>query len=73
MLLTETSFPVSQVALDAGFCSQIHLARRMRRVLGVSPSALVAGRRHVRGADRGASSEGAVQRQIVCNAEEHPG
>ena len=68
-LLTETSLPVSQVALDAGFCSQSHLARHMRRVLGVSPGAFLADRRGARtGTGNGdASSERAGHRPIVGN------
>jgi AraC family transcriptional regulator len=32
--------PISQTALDAGFAHQSHLARHMRRLLGISPSSL---------------------------------
>jgi AraC family transcriptional regulator len=39
-LLGDTELPVSQIALEAGFAHQSHLARHMRRVLGVSPTAL---------------------------------
>jgi AraC family transcriptional regulator len=39
-LLREGQLPISQIALDAGFAHQSHLARHMRRVLGVSPSTL---------------------------------
>lgn len=36
-LLREGSLPISQVALEAGFAHQSHLAMHMRRVLGISP------------------------------------
>lgn len=72
-LLTETSLPVSQVALDAGFCSQSHLARHMRRVLGVSPAAFLAGRRAMRGGSRdgAVSSERDRRRPIVGKTDGH--
>jgi AraC family transcriptional regulator len=37
LLLQEGNLSVSQIALEAGFSHQSHLARHMRRVLGVSP------------------------------------
>ena len=37
LLLQEGNMSVSQIALEAGFSHQSHLARHMRRVLGVSP------------------------------------
>ena len=39
-LLEEGTLPLAQVALDAGFAHQSHMARAMRRVLGVTPAAL---------------------------------
>ena len=39
-LLGDTELPISRIALEAGFAHQSHLARHMRRVLGVSPNAL---------------------------------
>lgn len=39
-LLGEGNLPISQIALETGFAHQSHLARHMRRVLGVSPKAL---------------------------------
>jgi AraC family transcriptional regulator len=36
-LLQESPLPVSQIALDVGFSHQSHLARWMRRLLGVTP------------------------------------
>ena len=36
-LLQQGKMPISQVALEAGFAHQSHLARHMRRLLGVSP------------------------------------
>ncbi|HTZ89142.1 MAG TPA: AraC family transcriptional regulator [Alloacidobacterium sp.] len=36
-LLREGQLPISQVALDTGFAHQSHLARHMRRLIGVSP------------------------------------
>jgi AraC family transcriptional regulator len=36
-LLRDGSLPISQVALEAGFAHQSHLAMHMRRVLGISP------------------------------------
>jgi AraC family transcriptional regulator len=40
ILLQRGDLPVSQVALEAGFAHQSHLARWMRRVLGVTPAAV---------------------------------
>lgn len=42
-LLLRGGLPASQVALEAGFSHQSHMARCMRRVLGVSLSALARG------------------------------
>jgi AraC family transcriptional regulator len=39
-LLGEGDLPISQVAFETGFAHQSHLARHMRRVLGVSPKTL---------------------------------
>lgn len=39
-LLLRGALPASQVALEAGFAHQSHMARCMRRVLGVSPAAI---------------------------------
>lgn len=39
-LLRHSRLPISQIALDSGFAHQSHLARHMRRVLGVSPGEL---------------------------------
>jgi AraC family transcriptional regulator len=39
-LIAEDRMPISQVAFEAGFAHQSHLARHMRRLLGVSPKAL---------------------------------
>lgn len=39
-LLRQGRLPASEVALAAGFAHQSHMARTMRRVLGVAPSAL---------------------------------
>jgi AraC family transcriptional regulator len=36
-LLCSSDVPIGQVALDAGFAHQSHLAYHVRRVLGVSP------------------------------------
>jgi AraC family transcriptional regulator len=36
-LLREGELPISQIALESGFSHQSHLARHMRRVLGISP------------------------------------
>lgn len=48
--LLARGLPASQVALVAGFAHQSHMARWMRRKLGVTPSALAAlGERHRRG------------------------
>ena len=38
-LLGESRLPISQIAFETGFAHQSHLARHMRRVLGVSPRA----------------------------------
>jgi AraC family transcriptional regulator len=40
-LLLRGELPASQVALEVGFAHQSHMARWMRRILGVTPSALV--------------------------------
>lgn len=40
-LLQESRLSAAQVALDAGFAHQSHMARCMRRVLGITPSALM--------------------------------
>lgn len=39
-LLRQGQMPISQIALETGFAHQSHLARQMRRVLGISPRAL---------------------------------
>lgn len=39
-LLGEGKLSISQIALESGFAHQSHLARHMRRVLGVSPRAI---------------------------------
>jgi AraC family transcriptional regulator len=40
VLLLESKLPIAQIAAEAGFCHQSHLARHMRRTLGVSPRQL---------------------------------
>lgn len=40
-LFTDGDLPASQIALEAGFAHQSHMARCMRRVLGVMPSEIV--------------------------------
>src|SRR5579862_6935683 len=40
-LLVRGHLPASQVAQEAGFAHQSHMARCMRRVLGVTPTAVV--------------------------------
>jgi AraC family transcriptional regulator len=44
-LLLQGELPASQVALEAGFAHQSHMARWMRRVLGVTPTAVARGSR----------------------------
>lgn len=39
-LLRESQLPISQIALDSGFAHQSHLARHMRRMMGISPREL---------------------------------
>ncbi|HEY2474542.1 MAG TPA: AraC family transcriptional regulator [Candidatus Cybelea sp.] len=39
-LLTRTQLPICDIALQAGFANQSHLALRMRRQIGLSPKAL---------------------------------
>jgi AraC family transcriptional regulator len=39
-LLESSDRPISQIALDAGFAHQSHLARCMRRMIGVTPAML---------------------------------
>ena len=39
-LLGEGKMPISQIAFETGFAHQSHLAKHMRRVLGLSPKAL---------------------------------
>jgi AraC family transcriptional regulator len=43
-LLLRGDLPASQVALDAGFSHQSHMARCMRRVLGVTPASIARSR-----------------------------
>jgi AraC family transcriptional regulator len=43
-LLRRGDLPASQIALDAGFSHQSHMARCMRRVLGVTPAFIVKSR-----------------------------
>ncbi|WP_394825554.1 helix-turn-helix domain-containing protein [Pendulispora albinea] len=43
-LLLRGDLPASQIVLEAGFSHQSHMARCMRRVLGVTPTALVRSR-----------------------------
>ncbi|WP_394824176.1 helix-turn-helix domain-containing protein [Pendulispora albinea] len=43
-LLLRGDLPASQVALDAGFSHQSHMARCMRKVLGVTPASIVRSR-----------------------------
>jgi AraC family transcriptional regulator len=45
LLLLRGDLPASQVALEAGFAHQSHMARWMRRVLGVTPTSLLRGSR----------------------------
>lgn len=44
-LLQAGDLPPSQVALEAGFSHQSHMARHMRRLLGVTPTAVARGAR----------------------------
>ena len=44
-LLMRAELPTSQVAAAAGFAHQSHMARAMRRILGVAPSAIARSRR----------------------------
>lgn len=44
-LLVRGELPPSQIALEAGFSHQSHMARCMRRVLGLSPAEIVASSR----------------------------
>lgn len=37
VLLRERKLSIAEIALETGFCHQSHLARHMRRILGVSP------------------------------------
>jgi AraC family transcriptional regulator len=46
-LLLRSDRPAAEVALAAGFSHQSHMARCMRRILGVTPSALVRAARRV--------------------------
>jgi AraC family transcriptional regulator len=39
-LLIEGRLPISQIALEAGFAHQSHLAHHLRRILGVSPKSV---------------------------------
>jgi len=43
-LILEGGLPLSEVALEAGFSHQSHMARCVRRVLGITPSAIVRSR-----------------------------
>lgn len=42
-LLSEGKLSISQIAIETGFAHQSHLARHMRRLLGISPKALQEG------------------------------
>jgi AraC family transcriptional regulator len=44
-LLVQGDMPISEVAFEAGFAHQSHMARHMRRLLGVAPAALRKGGR----------------------------
>jgi AraC family transcriptional regulator len=44
-LLLRGGMPASQVAAEAGFAHQSHMARSMRRVLGITPTSLARGAR----------------------------
>lgn len=48
-MLTRGDLPASQVAAAAGFSHQSHMARAMRRVLGVTPSAIARSNRVING------------------------
>jgi AraC family transcriptional regulator len=48
-LLTRGELAASQVAAEAGFSHQSHMARSMRRVLGVTPSAIARSSREIAG------------------------
>jgi AraC family transcriptional regulator len=37
VLLRQKKLPITQIALETGFCHQSHLAKHMRRILGVPP------------------------------------
>lgn len=43
-LLLESNMPASEIAIEAGFAHQSHMARCMRRVLGVTPASIVRSR-----------------------------
>jgi AraC family transcriptional regulator len=49
-LLLRGELPASQVALESGFSHQSHMARAMRRVLGVTPTSVVQSARARKGA-----------------------
>jgi AraC family transcriptional regulator len=61
-LLMQGNLPVSQVAFEAGFAHQSHMARSMRRVLGVTPATIA--RR-----SGGAGDEGVAGFVIASSAE----
>jgi AraC family transcriptional regulator len=44
LMLREGKLPISRIALDVGFAHQSHLAMRMKRLLGMSPSHLLRSR-----------------------------
>lgn len=43
-LLASSELPASQIALETGFSHQSHMARHMRRILGVTPAAIARSR-----------------------------
>lgn len=45
LLLRRGDLAASAIALDAGFAHQGHMARWMRRILGVTPAAIARGAR----------------------------
>jgi AraC family transcriptional regulator len=64
-MLLRGGMPASQVAVDAGFAHQSHMARSMRRVLGITPTSLSLVRGSARRASR-ADSAG-IARRASCS------
>jgi AraC family transcriptional regulator len=44
VLIRSSGLPLSQIALEAGFAHQSHMANSMKRLLGISPGTITRSR-----------------------------